>query len=90
MKKSKLFTFPNAFEWLKGLFMAVGTPLMYLLQEFVPTLDLHPIVQVAISALITYLIKTIITDSNGNILGDDNSARSNDKTIPETNDKTAK
>lgn len=69
MKNSKLFSFPNAFEWFKGLFMAVGTPIIYLLQELIPTLDLNQIVQVAISALIAYIIKTVITDENGNILG---------------------
>jgi hypothetical protein len=67
MKTSKLFNLPTAFEWFKGLIMAVGTPLIYLLQELLPSLGLSQWQQIALSALIAYLIKTFISDENGNI-----------------------
>ena len=65
MKNSKLFKLPNAFEWVKGLVMAVGTPLIYLLQELLPTFGLTQWQQVALSALIAYLIKTFVTGQKG-------------------------
>ena len=68
-KKSGLFSLPNAFEWIKGAIMAVGTPLIYLLQEILPNLGLSQWQQIALSALLAYLIKTFITDSKGNIFG---------------------
>jgi hypothetical protein len=66
MKNSKLYSLPNLFEWFKGLFMAIGTPLIYLLQDILPSLGLTQWQQVALSALIAYLLKTVITGEKGN------------------------
>jgi hypothetical protein len=41
----------------KGAILAVGAPVLYLLQELIPGWNVDPIVKVALSALITYLIK---------------------------------
>ena len=57
-------------DFLKGLILGVGTPVLYYLQEFIPTLtDLEAIYKIAISAFITYIIKNLTQDSNGAILG---------------------
>ncbi len=49
-------------DFWKGLIMAVGTPLLYFLQEAIPGYPLHPMVQLGLSALVTYLIKNFFTD----------------------------
>lgn len=56
-------------DFLKGLILGVGTPLIYLAQELLPTFGLNQWQQVALSAFIAYIIKNFISDSNGNILG---------------------
>lgn len=53
---SKQFTL-NWRDLLKGLIMAIGTPVLYLIQEMIPGWNLDPIAQAALSALITYLLK---------------------------------
>lgn len=52
----------KARDLLKGLFMAVATPVLYVLQELIPHYHLHPIAQAGISAGIAYLIKNWFTD----------------------------
>lgn len=49
-------------DFLKGLIMAVGTPVLYLLQELIPEWNIPPLAKAAISAAITYLIKNLFTD----------------------------
>lgn len=50
---------------LKGLIMAIGTPVLYFLQEYVPGLEtLPPVAKIAISATITYLLKNFFTATN--------------------------
>ncbi len=49
-------------DWLKGLILAVGTPVLYVVQELIPNWPLSPIEKAAISAFITYLIKNFFTD----------------------------
>lgn len=57
-------------DFLKGLVLGVGTPVLYYLQELVPTLsDLSTIAKIAISAFIAYIIKNFLQDSKGDILG---------------------
>jgi hypothetical protein len=67
MKKSKLFGL-NVLDFLKGLIMSVGTPLLYLLQETLPNFGLEQWQKIALSALIAYLLKQFVTDNNGNIM----------------------
>lgn len=43
----------------KGAIMAVGTPVLYMVQELIPGWNADPIVKAALGALITYLIKNI-------------------------------
>lgn len=47
----------KARDFVKGAIMAVGTPVLYLLQEMIPSYDLHPLAKAAIAALVTYLLK---------------------------------
>lgn len=47
-------------DFLIGLIMAVGTPLLYLAQELIPGWNADPFVKAGISAGITYLIKNFI------------------------------
>lgn len=62
----------KATDFVKGLVMAIGTPVLYLLQELIPGYDIHPVLQAAISATITYLLKNyfdkpkVITTYNTN------------------------
>ncbi len=59
-------------DFLKGLILGVGTPVLYYLQEFIPTLtDLDAIYKIAISAFIAYIIKNLTQDSNGKFFGKD-------------------
>lgn len=51
----------KAVDFLKGLIMAVGTPLLYLAQEMIPGWDVDPFVKAALSAGVTYLIKNYFT-----------------------------
>lgn len=68
---SKLFKL-DLKDFLKGLILGVGTPVLYYLQEFIPTLtDLDAIYKIAISAFITYILKNLTQDSNGMFLGKD-------------------
>jgi hypothetical protein len=73
-------------DFLKGLILGVGTPVLYYLQEFIPTLtDLEAIYKIAISAFITYIIKNLTQDSNGAILGQaDDIGRGGSKNPPKS------
>lgn len=44
-------------DYIKGFMMAIGTPVLYFIQEAIPGYNLDPIVKIAISAGITYLLK---------------------------------
>lgn len=50
----------QATDFIKGLILAVGTPLLYLLQEVIPGWNIDPFVQAGLSAGVTYLIKNLI------------------------------
>jgi hypothetical protein len=52
----------KAKDYIKGAVIAVGTPVLYLLQEMIPNWPLSPIEKAALSALATYLIKNFFTD----------------------------
>lgn len=56
---SEQFKF-KALDFINGLVIAVGTPLLYLGQEMIPGWDAHPVVKAALSATITYLIKKYV------------------------------
>ncbi len=60
--KSDFFSLKTK-DFLKGLVMFVGTPVLYLLQDLIPRYGLHPLLQAAIAATITYLLKNLFTDS---------------------------
>ena len=49
-------------DFLKGFLMAVGTPVLYMLQELIPNWPLTAIEKAALSAAVTYLIKNFFTD----------------------------
>ena len=53
----------NISDGLKGFIMAVGTPVLYILQEMIPGWDVSPIIKAAIAATITYLLKNFFTPS---------------------------
>lgn len=60
-------------DFLKGMILAVGTPVVYLLQQLIPSwtpwLTLHcgatggVVAQAALGALLTYIIKNFFTNS---------------------------
>jgi len=56
----------NLRDFLRGLIMAVGTPVLYLLQELIPNHPMPVVAKCAVSALVTYLIKNYFTDSDKN------------------------
>jgi hypothetical protein len=47
----------KARDFLKGLIMGIGAPVLYVVQELIPGWDVHPVAKVAIAATITYLLK---------------------------------
>lgn len=49
-------------DWAKGLIMAVGTPVLYVVQELIPNYPLTPIEKAALSAFVTYMLKNFFTD----------------------------
>ena len=60
-------TFPKIFtlktrDYLKSLILAIGTPVLYFIQEAIPGYDLSPLVKIALAAGVTYLIKNFFTD----------------------------
>lgn len=48
----------------KGAIMAIGTPILTVLQELIPSYDIPVIYKVGISALITYLLKNIFAPAS--------------------------
>lgn len=44
-------------DGIKSFIMAVGTPVLYALQELIPGWNAPPVVKIGVSAGITYLIK---------------------------------
>jgi len=53
---SKQFSL-EARDFLKGLIMAVGVPVLTIVQELIPHYDINIIYKAGISAIITYLLK---------------------------------
>lgn len=56
----KLVSAQFALKWrdfLRGFIMSVGTPVIYALQELIPGWNIDPILKIAISAGLTYLLK---------------------------------
>jgi len=47
----------NLKDGIKGLIIAVGTPVLYMLQELIPGWNLDPLSKAAIAATVTYLLK---------------------------------
>ena len=70
MSKSKLYRF-NWLDFLKGLILAVGTPLLYFLQEILPTMGLSEWQKIALSAIVAYLIKQFFTNQDGKMFSKD-------------------
>ena len=66
-KNAKVFTSKkwsvNLYDVGQGLIMAVGAPLLYYLQTLIPGWN-NPMLQAAISAGTTYLIKKFLTPSS--------------------------
>lgn len=62
MKQSKFLSL-NWRDFLRGWIMAIGTPLLYLLQEMIPGFDINSMYRIAISASVTYLLKNFFTKS---------------------------
>lgn len=63
MAKSVILSKQGQLKWrdaLRGLILAVGTPVLYYLQELIPHYNLDPIVKIGISAGITYIIKNFL------------------------------
>ena len=61
LKNSGLYSL-KTLDFLKGAIMAIATPVLYVLQELIPGYDLSPILKVALSAFVAYLIKNFFTD----------------------------
>lgn len=61
MAKTKVITSKqfqiNTRDFLKGMILAVGTPVLYALQELIPVWEIDPIYKIAISGLVSYLLK---------------------------------
>lgn len=70
MKKSKLFGV-NLYDFIKGLILSVGTPLLYFLQGLIPSLGLAEWQKIALAALVAYLIKQFFTSNEGNLFKKD-------------------
>lgn len=47
-------------DGLKAFIIAVGTPVLYILQELIPGWNLHPVLKAAIAATVTYLLKNFL------------------------------
>lgn len=77
MKKSKLFGV-NVLDFLKGAFLAVATPLLYFLQELLPSTGLDAWVKIALSALVAYIIKQFFTSSEGKFMSREGEAESDE------------
>lgn len=52
-------------DYLKGLILAVGTPVLYGIQELIPSWPLSPIERIGLSAFVTYVIKNFFSDTVG-------------------------
>lgn len=63
MKQSEYKTV-NWRDFLRGMIMAVGTPVLYLLQELIPNYPMPIVAKCALAALITYLIKNFFTPAD--------------------------
>jgi hypothetical protein len=51
-------------DWLKGLLMGVGVPVLYAVQELIPNWPLTPIEKIGLGAFVTYILKNLVTDDN--------------------------
>jgi hypothetical protein len=50
-------------DTLKAFILAVGTPVLYLVQEKIPGYNVDPYVKVALAAGVSYLLKNFFTSS---------------------------
>jgi len=60
MANRKLVSSQFDLKWrdgLRGLILAVGTPVLYAVQELIPGWEIDPILKIAVSALVAYLLK---------------------------------
>lgn len=48
-------------DFWNGLILAVGAPLLYFVQEWIPQLTIHPLLKIAIGTFVAYLIKNVFT-----------------------------
>ena len=53
-------------DFIKGFGMAVGTPLLYFVQDLIPGWTIDPIYKIAISAAVTYLLKNYFSNDVAN------------------------
>jgi hypothetical protein len=60
MKQSNLWSL-NWRDFLRGLIMGVGTPLLYVIQELIPSWPLTVTQKIALSAFVGYLLKNLVT-----------------------------
>lgn len=68
-ESSELFEL-NWKDTLKGMIIAVGTPLLYYAQEAIPALtDFSAVAKIALSAFVAYLIKNFLSDEKGRVFG---------------------
>ena len=66
-RKSKLFKV-NLADFLRGLILSVGTPLLYFAQEYLLHLEIQQGYKIALSALVAYVLKQLVTNSDGKML----------------------
>lgn len=60
MKPSKFFSL-NKQDWIKGLIMAIGAPLIYYIISIIPQLNLSPETAAIATTILTYLAKNFFT-----------------------------
>lgn len=61
MLKSTAFSLKLT-DYLKSFVIAVGTPVLYLVQELIPGWNIPPLAKAAIAASVTYLLKNFFTN----------------------------
>lgn len=76
-------------DFIKGAIIAVGTPVLYLVQEMIPNWPLNPVEKAALSALITYLTKNYFAPASVTTVYKSNTkAKEVAETIAENNNTT--
>lgn len=59
--KSGLFSL-KVKDFIQSFIMSIGTPVLYFLQELIPTWNIPVIAKIAIAAAVTYLLKNFFKD----------------------------